>query len=169
MSSIHVPNDRKPRERQYIYGTSIAAPHYQDYTEPGLAAIAIEAGGSAIPPLSDCQSLKRSGSCSVQPNAKPRVKESTSRRVDRLCQNSPESSADAVSLPKRHLPRNVHTKKYVKEMPKDEEERILASEEGKKLRNKERRQLRNKESARAFRSRRKGKSTIRHMLLHKRR
>lgn len=42
----------------------------------------------------------------------------------------------------------------------DEDERLLASEEGKKLSSKERRQLRNKVSARAFRSRRKGKYTI---------
>jgi len=41
----------------------------------------------------------------------------------------------------------------------DEDERLLASEEGKKLSSKERRQLRNKVSARAFRSRRKGKSS----------
>lgn len=40
----------------------------------------------------------------------------------------------------------------------DEDERLLASEEGKKLSSKERRQLRNKVSARAFRSRRKGKA-----------
>jgi hypothetical protein len=40
----------------------------------------------------------------------------------------------------------------------DEDERLLASEEGKKLSSKERRQLRNKVSARAFRSRRKGKT-----------
>ena len=39
----------------------------------------------------------------------------------------------------------------------DEDERLLASEEGKKLSSKERRQLRNKVSARAFRSRRKGR------------
>jgi hypothetical protein len=39
----------------------------------------------------------------------------------------------------------------------DEDQRLLASEEGKKLSSKERRQLRNKVSARAFRSRRKGK------------
>ena len=51
---------------------------------------------------------------------------------------------------------------HVQRMRKDEEdmdedERLLASEEGKKLSSKERRQLRNKVSARAFRSRRKGK------------
>ena len=39
----------------------------------------------------------------------------------------------------------------------DEDERLLASDAGKKLSSKERRQLRNKVSARAFRSRRKGK------------
>jgi hypothetical protein len=43
----------------------------------------------------------------------------------------------------------------------DEDERLLASEEGKKLSSKERRQLRNKVSARAFRSRRKGTSSLR--------
>ena len=42
----------------------------------------------------------------------------------------------------------------------DEDERLLASEEGKKLSSKERRQLRNKVSARAFRSRRKGRHQI---------
>jgi hypothetical protein len=42
----------------------------------------------------------------------------------------------------------------------DEDERLLASEEGKKLSSKERRQLRNKVSARAFRSRRKGKYIV---------
>ena len=42
----------------------------------------------------------------------------------------------------------------------DEDERLLASDEGKKLSSKERRQLRNKVSARAFRSRRKGKTGL---------
>lgn len=49
----------------------------------------------------------------------------------------------------------------------DDDERLLASEEGKKLSSKERRQLRNKVSARAFRSRRKGK-LINHRLLEDR-
>jgi bZIP-type transcription factor MBZ1 len=50
----------------------------------------------------------------------------------------------------------------------DEDERLLASEEGKKLSSKERRQLRNKVSARAFRSRRKGKpSSTRRALVFK--
>jgi hypothetical protein len=46
----------------------------------------------------------------------------------------------------------------------DEDERLLASEEGKKLSSKERRQLRNKVSARAFRSRRKGKLSLQRTL-----
>lgn len=45
----------------------------------------------------------------------------------------------------------------------DEDERLLASDEGKKLSSKERRQLRNKVSARAFRSRRKGKRSHPHI------
>lgn len=57
------------------------------------------------------------------------------------------SNPTMVNLPK--------SKKEEEEM--DEDERLLASEEGKKLSSKERRQLRNKVSARAFRSRRKGK------------
>lgn len=61
----------------------------------------------------------------------------------------PESQAQS---PMGNLPRS---KKEEEEM--DEDERLLASEEGKKLSSKERRQLRNKVSARAFRSRRKGK------------
>lgn len=54
---------------------------------------------------------------------------------------------------------NARTKKEEDDM--DEDERLLASEEGKKLSSKERRQLRNKVSARAFRSRRKGKLSYR--------
>jgi hypothetical protein len=46
----------------------------------------------------------------------------------------------------------------------DEDERLLTSEEGKKLSNKERQQLRNKVSARAFRSRRKGKLLLTHYI-----
>lgn len=62
--------------------------------------------------------------------------------------NEPESQSVLNNLPK--------SKKDEEEM--DEDERLLASEEGKKLSSKERRQLRNKVSARAFRSRRKGKA-----------
>lgn len=52
----------------------------------------------------------------------------------------------------------VRSKKEGEEM--DEDEKLLASEEGKRLTSKERRQLRNKVSARAFRSRRKGMSSL---------
>lgn len=62
------------------------------------------------------------------------------------------SSDGGDNSPLLQLPR---TKKEEDDM--DEDERLLASEEGKKLSSKERRQLRNKVSARAFRSRRKGK------------
>lgn len=62
------------------------------------------------------------------------------------------ATADQGGAPLMNLPR---PKKDEDEM--DEDERLLASEEGKKLSSKERRQLRNKVSARAFRSRRKGK------------
>jgi hypothetical protein len=62
-------------------------------------------------------------------------------------QYTPIKSLPPVSFPKQ--------KKAEEEM--DEDEKFLASEEGKKLDSKERRQLRNKVSARAFRSRRKGK------------
>lgn len=62
------------------------------------------------------------------------------------------SSDDDTQYAMNNLPK---AKKEEEEM--DEDERLLASEEGKKLSSKERRQLRNKVSARAFRSRRKGK------------
>lgn len=65
------------------------------------------------------------------------------------------ASADQGGAPQMNLPR---PKKDEDDM--DEDERLLASEEGKKLSSKERRQLRNKVSARAFRSRRKGKLRI---------
>ena len=65
--------------------------------------------------------------------------------------SSPDSQSNSTV---GNLPR---AKKEEDEM--DEDERLLASEEGKKLSSKERRQLRNKVSARAFRSRRKGKSS----------
>lgn len=69
--------------------------------------------------------------------------------------SGPDSQSNA---PLMNLPR---ARKDEDDM--DEDERLLASEEGKKLSSKERRQLRNKVSARAFRSRRKGKS---HLLTH---
>lgn len=67
----------------------------------------------------------------------------------------PSSPDSENSFSHSNLPK---AKKEEEEM--DEDERLLASEEGKKLSSKERRQLRNKVSARAFRSRRKGKQTV---------
>lgn len=88
----------------------------------------------------------------------PHVEESISRLLNRMRQSSTASAADDDDadspLGMSNLPR---LKKDEEEM--DEDERLLNSEEGKKLSSKERRQLRNKVSARAFRSRRKGKST----------
>jgi len=84
----------------------------------------------------------------------PLVEESISKVLNRMRQASVVSTADDENTPvgMSNMPR---IKKDEDEM--DEDERLLASEEGKKLSSKERRQLRNKVSARAFRSRRKGK------------
>lgn len=88
----------------------------------------------------------------------PHVEESISRLLNRMRQSSAGSLGDDDDEDSQNgmggLPR---MKKDEEEM--DEDERLLNSEEGKKLSSKERRQLRNKVSARAFRSRRKGKST----------
>ena len=86
----------------------------------------------------------------------PHVEESISRLLNQMRQSSVASAADdESSTPTPSLPHLARLKKDEDEM--DEDERLLASEEGKKLSSKERRQLRNKVSARAFRSRRKGK------------
>lgn len=86
---------------------------------------------------------------SAQPND-PIVEQKITQLLNSMRQRSGEVDLD--NSPLMHLPR---TKKDEDDM--DEDERLLASEEGKKLSSKERRQLRNKVSARAFRSRRKGK------------
>lgn len=78
------------------------------------------------------------------------------QKITQLLNSMRQRSGGPDSLdnsPVMHLPR---PKKDEDDM--DEDERLLASDEGKKLSSKERRQLRNKVSARAFRSRRKGKS-----------
>jgi hypothetical protein len=86
----------------------------------------------------------------------PHVEESISRLLHQMRQNSVTSAGDDdAPTPTANLPNIARLKKEEDEM--DEDERLLASEEGKKLSSKERRQLRNKVSARAFRSRRKGK------------
>lgn len=85
----------------------------------------------------------------------PHIEESISRLLNRMRQNSTASlDEDDDSL--NNGSGSARIKKDEDDM--DEDERLLNSEEGKKLSSKERRQLRNKVSARAFRSRRKGKS-----------
>ena len=86
----------------------------------------------------------------------PHVEESISRLLNQMRQNSTVSVDDDEDDSGNMLPHIARMKKDAEEM--DEDELLLASEEGKKLSSKERRQLRNKVSARAFRSRRKGKS-----------
>lgn len=92
-----------------------------------------------------------------QPAKDPQVEESISRILSQMRQKSVASMEDDDddATPGVSMPR---FKKDEEDM--DEDERLLASEEGKKLSSKERRQLRNKVSARAFRSRRKGKHSV---------
>lgn len=87
----------------------------------------------------------------------PIVEEKISKLLSSMRQASVASLSEGAPTPQPEqiVPHLGRTKKDEDEM--DEDERLLASEEGKKLSSKERRQLRNKVSARAFRSRRKGK------------
>jgi len=87
----------------------------------------------------------------------PWTEDSISRVLDGMRHNSHASvlSEEDGSVNNDFTPNFAHLKKDDEDL--DEDERLLASEEGKKLTSKERRQLRNKVSARAFRSRRKGK------------
>ena len=87
--------------------------------------------------------------------SEPHVEESISRLLNEMRQNSAVGGDDDDEDSGNMLPHIARMKKDEEEM--DEDERLLASDEGKKLSSKERRQLRNKVSARAFRSRRKGK------------
>ena len=89
-----------------------------------------------------------------QPND-PVVEERISRLLSQMRQGSIASSEDDANSANGALPHIARMRKEEDDM--DEDERLLASEEGKKLSSKERRQLRNKVSARAFRSRRKGR------------
>jgi bZIP-type transcription factor MBZ1 len=91
---------------------------------------------------------------SAQPSD-PIVEQKISQLLNSM-RNKASMDDGSQGLPHLNIPR---PKKDEEDM--DEDERLLASEEGKKLSSKERRQLRNKVSARAFRSRRKGKF-IRH-------
>lgn len=91
----------------------------------------------------------------------PLVEEKISQLLNSMRQSSVATSeGDDASTP-HGMTQAQRAKKDEEDM--DEDERLLASEEGKKLSSKERRQLRNKVSARAFRSRRKGKPTS-HMI-----
>tara|TARA_R110002003_G_scaffold244_7_gene17475 strand:- start:5191 stop:6144 length:954 start_codon:yes stop_codon:yes gene_type:complete len=95
------------------------------------------------------------GKKTASPLNDARTEETIHRVIAQIRANS-HSAASSMG-DNRHdlLPHIIRAKKDEEDM--DEDERLLASEEGKKLSSKERRQLRNKVSARAFRSRRKGK------------
>jgi hypothetical protein len=93
------------------------------------------------------QQAKQKG---VQPSD-PMVEQKITQLLNSM--RAKPNGMDAGDSPMLNLPRS---RKDEDDM--DEDERLLNSEEGKKLSSKERRQLRNKVSARAFRSRRKGKS-----------
>lgn len=85
----------------------------------------------------------------------PLVEEKISQLLNSMRQSSATTEGDEAPTPSTTTLHAQRARKDEEEM--DEDERLLASEEGKKLSSKERRQLRNKVSARAFRSRRKGK------------
>jgi hypothetical protein len=97
-------------------------------------------------------------SSKAQASKDPHVEESISRLLNQMRQSSVGSMDNDAATPTANVPNLARLKKDEDEM--DEDERLLASEEGKKLTSKERRQLRNKVSARAFRSRRKGKPQL---------
>ena len=90
-----------------------------------------------------------------QPTKDPHVEESISRLLNRMRQSSTASRDDDDADSPAGGSNMPRIKKDEDDM--DDDELLLNSEEGKKLSSKERRQLRNKVSARAFRSRRKGK------------
>lgn len=79
------------------------------------------------------------------------------QKITQLLNSMRAKTADSDAQDQSPLTNLPRSKKEEDDM--DEDERLLASEEGKKLSSKERRQLRNKVSARAFRSRRKGKNS----------
>ena len=100
----------------------------------------------------------RSGGITSRPTADPIVEEKISQLLSQMRHNSVGSSnEDDASTPIASGSHSHGSRMRKDEDDMDEDERLLASEEGKKLSSKERRQLRNKVSARAFRSRRKGK------------
>jgi hypothetical protein len=97
------------------------------------------------------------------PPTDPIVEEKISQLLNSMRQSS-VGTEDNDAHNDGHMSQAHRMRKDEEEM--DEDERLLASEEGKKLSSKERRQLRNKVSARAFRSRRKGKNIDLHLNEH---
>ncbi|KAI9764762.1 MAG: hypothetical protein M1840_008031 [Geoglossum simile] len=97
----------------------------------------------------------RSEKVNAQQPTDSMIEDRISRLLSSMRQGSVTTSDEDGSGRDGLLPHISRMKKEEEDM--DEDERLLASEEGKKLSSKERRQLRNKVSARAFRSRRKGK------------
>lgn len=105
--------------------------------------------------------LRRSNGRASHNAPDPVVEARISRLLNQMRQSSVASSNDedaATTTTNGNSTQSMRMRKDEEDM--DEDERLLASEEGKKLSSKERRQLRNKVSARAFRSRRKGKSSL---------
>lgn len=104
------------------------------------------------------QQPRRSNGSSSRPPSDPIVEERISRLLNQMRHSSVASSNDDDNATLNANGNSSHGMRMRKdEEDMDEDERLLASEEGKKLSSKERRQLRNKVSARAFRSRRKGR------------
>jgi hypothetical protein len=91
----------------------------------------------------------------TSPLSDAHTEEMITRVVAQIRADSQNASSSMQDNNQGLLPHIIRAKKDEEDM--DEDERLLASEEGKKLSSKERRQLRNKVSARAFRSRRKGR------------
>lgn len=105
--------------------------------------------------------LRRSNGRTSHIAPDPVVEARISRLLNQMRQSSVVSSNDddtATVAGNGNSTQSMRMRKDEEDM--DEDERLLASEEGKKLSSKERRQLRNKVSARAFRSRRKGKFSL---------
>jgi hypothetical protein len=100
-------------------------------------------------------STSSAGRKTSSPLSDAHTEEMITRVVAQIRADSQNASASMQNDNQGLLPHIIRAKKDEEDM--DEDERLLASEEGKKLSSKERRQLRNKVSARAFRSRRKGK------------
>jgi hypothetical protein len=99
----------------------------------------------------------------AQQAAKQVQKPRTPQTSDSIAQQSVQQIMNAIRAepvapaPVKISPTLNFPKKQKTEEEMDPDEKFLASEEAKKLDSRERRQLRNKVSARAFRSRRKGK------------